>query len=31
MENNNKYHGVAPNQEELQLALKELQQARELI
>ena len=31
MENNNKYHGVAPTQEELQLALKELQQARELI
>lgn len=31
MENNNKYHGVAPNPDELQLALKELQQARELI
>lgn len=29
MENNNKYHGVAPNAEELKLALDELRQARQ--
>ena len=29
MENNNKYHGVAPNAEELEIALAEFQQARQ--